>query len=179
MAGPDSATPPGSSPASPASGAPPPRRKRRRRIHVPRASALSSGAVRNEINVTPLVDVVLVLLIIFMVVTPMLSRGAKVELPETLHHDKRQDTGDQIVVSVALDGRVFVDADPFEGEALVKAVRLALGKKSRDGGAKEVHVKADKRLAYGDVRKVLERIHEAGAPSVALGSDDKKVDKKP
>jgi biopolymer transport protein ExbD len=142
---------------------------------------VSAATVRNEINVTPLVDVVLVLLIIFMVVTPMLSRGAKVQLPETAHHDKRQDTGDQIVVSVTVDGRVFVDTDEVpggsDGDALVKAVRRELGRKSTEGGAREVHVKADKGLHYGEVRKVLERVHEAGAPSVALGSDERKAEK--
>jgi biopolymer transport protein ExbD len=129
--------------------------------------------VKNEINVTPLVDVVLVLLIIFMVVTPMLTRGVKVQLPETEHHDKRQDS-DQIVVSVDERGRVFLDAKPAEGGALVAAVRSALGRRRKDGALREVHVKADRRLEYGEVRRVLERIHEAGAPTVALGSDAKK-----
>ena len=114
---------------------------------------------------------VLVLLIIFMVVTPMLTRGAKVELPKTTHHQKKSDTGEQVVVSITLDGKVYVDADPVEGEQIVTAVRAALRKK-----ASEVHVKADKRLSYVDVRKVLDKIHEAGAPTVALGTEEHKAE---
>src|SRR5205823_11448072 len=133
----------------------PPRRPRKRhhRIHTHRASNLSAGSVKNEINVTPLVDVVLVLLIIFMVVTPMLSRGVKVDLPETVHHEKRNDTGEQIVVSISADGKSYVGADPAQGEQLVKMIRTELGKvKPGAGGGRDVHVKADRRLVYGDVR---------------------------
>jgi biopolymer transport protein TolR len=153
-----------------------PRRRRRRHLQAARPGHLSAATVKNEINVTPLVDVVLVLLIIFMVVTPMLSRGARVQLPETLHHDQRQDTGDQIVVSVTADGHSFVDTEAKEGEELVRALRKELGKKSSEGGARPVHVKADKALTYGEVRKVLERVHEAGALQVALGSDTRKAE---
>src|SRR5436853_2807989 len=99
-------------------------KRRHHHLHHRRASAVSAGTVKNEINVTPLVDVVLVLLIIFMVVTPMLSRGVKVDLPETVHHEKRNDTGEQIVVSISLDGKSSVGADPAAGEQLVKMMRL-------------------------------------------------------
>src|SRR5881628_2282958 len=118
-------------------------KRRRHHLHHHRTSAVSTGAVKNEINVTPLVDVVLVLLIIFMVVTPMLSRGVKVELPETVHHEKKNDTGEQIVVSIASDGKSYIGADHFEGEELVKAMRAELGKKSKEGHVRDVHVKAD------------------------------------
>ncbi len=150
-----------------------PRKHKHHRIHHRRASAVSTGAVKNEINVTPLVDVVLVLLIIFMVVTPMLSRGAKVEMPETEHHEKRQDTGEQLVVSISLDGRIFVESDQVEGDQLVPAIKKAI---TKHGGKDihEIHVKADRRLEYATVRKVLEKIHEAGAPAVALGTEDRK-----
>ena len=131
---------------------------------------VGSGAVKNEINVTPLVDVVLVLLIIFMVVTPMLSRGAKVELPETSHHDKKNDNGEQVIVTVAPDGTVWVEGDPVTNENFAEHMKLAM-KKHTSG---EVHVKGDRHLEYGVVRKVLERIHEAGAPSVALGTEEHK-----
>ena len=141
----------------------------------PHATGLSAAPVKNEINVTPLVDVVLVLLIIFMVVTPMLSRGVKVELPETLHHEKKQDTGEQIVVTVQAGGHTFVDTDRAEGEQLVERIKLAL----RTNGGREVHVKADRALQYGVVRRVLERIHEAGAPTVALGTAEHKDKEEP
>src|SRR5438046_984249 len=89
---------------------PPPARKRRRKIHARPKSSIATGSARADINVTPLVDVVLVLLIIFMVVTPMLHRGVKIDLPETAHHAQRQDTGEQLIVSVRPDG-VYIETD--------------------------------------------------------------------
>ena len=125
--------------------------------------------MRSEINVTPLVDVVLVLLIIFMVVTPLLSRGVKVQLPETLHHDKKQDTGEQIVVGITAAGKVFIGADPAEGESFA----TLLHKEMNGNPQREIHVKADRSLDYGKVRAVLEKIHEAGAGKVSLGTEEK------
>jgi biopolymer transport protein TolR len=142
--------------------------KRRHRHLAP----VQPSAIRNEINVTPLVDVVLVLLIIFMVVTPMLSRGVEVELPGTLHHDKKQDTGEQIVVSISQDGRTWIGTENADGDKVISILRRELGAKSR-----EVHVKADRRLEYGQVRTVLERLHTAGAGKVALGTDEIKEGK--
>ena len=83
---------------------PRPPKKRRTKIHARPKSSIQVTAPRADINVTPLVDVVLVLLIIFMVVTPMLHRGVKIDLPETAHHAQRQDTGEQLIVSVRADG---------------------------------------------------------------------------
>lgn len=149
---------------------PPPRPVRpRRKIHKTPKRTINPGAVKNEINVTPLVDVVLVLLIIFMVVTPMLSRGVSVDLPITAHHEKRNDTGEQVMVSVAQDGRVYLDADPVPEGEIVDRVRRAMAKSGHG-----VHFKADRRLHYKDVRKVLEGIHEAGATQVALGTEELK-----
>ena len=65
---------------------------------------VKSSGVRSDINVTPLVDVVLVLLIIFLVITPLLQRGVPIDLPGTAHHSKQQDNGEQLVVSVRSDG---------------------------------------------------------------------------
>ena len=149
-------------------------KKKRHHLHAKKSSSLSRSEMKNEINVTPLVDVVLVLLIIFMVVTPMLSRGVAIDLPVTKHHDKKQDTGEQLVVGIAFDGRVFLETDAVNDDKLVQAVRDALGQRKSDGAPKEIHVKGDRRLTYGEVRKVLEKIHEAGAPSVALGTEELK-----
>ena len=151
----------------------PPRRKKRRHHRAHRTSSVSTGAMKNEINVTPLVDVVLVLLIIFMVVTPMLSRGVNVDLPQTSHHERKPDTGEQVVVSISYDGKVFVGGDATDSDHMVETLRAEM-RKTPGTGPKEVHVKADRRLTYVDVRKVLERIHEAGAQGVALGTDDLK-----
>ncbi len=153
-------------------------RHRRPRIHKKREGTIKPGATKNDINVTPLVDVVLVLLIIFMVVTPMLHRGVHVELPMTQHHDKKQDTGEQLVVSIKCEkfeskgqcegggSAAFIETDRIPPENLVERVKKEL-KASRP-----VHVRADRSLRYGDVRVVLEKIHEAGAGNVAMGTEE-------
>ncbi len=153
-----------------------PLKRRRTKIHRQREQAIKPGATKNEINVTPLVDVVLVLLIIFMVVTPMLHRGVHVDLPVTSNHEKKQDTGEQLVVSVKCEkfkdkdhcntSAAYIETDRIADDELVGRVRKEL-KASRP-----VHVRADKTLKYGDVRKVLEKIHEAGAGNVAMGTDE-------
>jgi biopolymer transport protein ExbD len=148
-------------------GRPVTNKRRRAKIHKKRDGAIRPGATKNEINVTPLVDVVLVLLIIFMVVTPMLHRGVHIELPVTEHHDKKQDTGEQLVVTIRADG-TFIETDKIPDDNLVERVKKEL-KTSRP-----VHVRADKSLKYGDVRKVLEKIHEAGAQNVAMGTEELK-----
>jgi biopolymer transport protein ExbD len=148
-------------------GRPAQSRRRRAKIHRKREGSIRPGSTKNEINVTPLVDVVLVLLIIFMVVTPMLHRGVHIELPITEHHDKKQDTGEQLVVTIRADG-TFIETDKIPDEALVDRIKKEL-KTSRP-----VHVRADKSLKYGDVRKVLAKIHEAGAQNVAMGTEEQK-----
>ena len=147
----------------------PKRKKRRHRIHTSH-SRVKTGGIRSDINVTPLVDVVLVLLIIFMVVTPMLHRGVAIELPETQHHARKNDTGEQLIVSVRADG-VYIEADKLEGEKLDTRLRVELSSTSR-----AVHVRADRGLRYGDVRKVLLQIHAIGPNAVSLATDERKAD---
>ena len=143
-------------------------KKKRRHLHHRKPSNVGTGATKSDINVTPLVDVVLVLLIIFMVVTPMLHRGVAVELPETVHHKKKQDSGDILVVTVSKDG-TFIDTDKLQGEMLTTRIKGEL-----KGGSRAIHLRGDKSLRYGDVRKVLEEIHTAGATSVALATEEAK-----
>jgi biopolymer transport protein TolR len=155
----------------------PPRRKRAK-IHKRHEAGIKPGATKNDINVTPLVDVVLVLLIIFMVVTPMLHRGVHVDLPLTTNHEKKQDTGEQMVVSVRCEkfaakddcekSAAYIETDKIEAEQLVERVRKELK------GGRPVHVRADKSLRYGDVRIVLEKVHEAGAQNVGMATDEAK-----
>jgi biopolymer transport protein TolR len=143
-------------------------RRKRAKIHKKREGSIKPGNTKNEINVTPLVDVVLVLLIIFMVVTPMLHRGVHVQLPETKNHEKKQDTGEQLVVTIRGDGAVFIETDKIQSDQLVERVKHEL-KKSRP-----VHVRADKAVQYKVVREVLEKIHDAGAQNVGMGTEEQK-----
>jgi biopolymer transport protein ExbD len=144
------------------------RRKRKRKVHTRRDADVKPAPARSEINVTPLVDVVLVLLIIFMVVTPMLHRGVDLELPATLHHSKRQDTGEQVVISVRGDG-AFVEADRVEVDKLAGVVQQQL-----KGGPRPVNIRADRNIKFGEVRKVLEQVHAAGAPVVNMETQERK-----
>jgi biopolymer transport protein ExbD/biopolymer transport protein TolR len=142
-------------------------RSRRRRRGPAREAA---GEVRAEINVTPLVDVVLVLLIIFMVVTPMLQRGMDVRLPESRHHQTENDTGEQLTVSVRADGSVWLArerADPARLESLLKDAL------ARNPG-RPIYLKGDTRLRYGKVRDVMLACHRAGSQQVALATEEEK-----
>jgi len=157
-------------------------RRRRRKLQQQHRSSVTTGSARADINVTPLVDVVLVLLIIFMVVTPMLHRGVKIELPETAHHDRRQDTGEQLIVSVRADG-VYIDTDQVADVPEVGRDHKPLEEKQREGlvarlklelrdGSRPAFVRADKRLKYGQVRYVLEQLHAAGAGTVSMQTEE-------
>jgi biopolymer transport protein ExbD/biopolymer transport protein TolR len=140
----------------------------RRRPRSPAREA--AGEVRAEINVTPLVDVVLVLLIIFMVVTPMLQRGMDVRLPKSRHHQTENDTGEQLMVSVRADGSVWLDrerADPARLESLLKAAL------ARNPG-RPIYLKGDARLRYGKVRDVMLACHRAGSQQVALATEEER-----
>ncbi len=142
------------------------KRPRRPKIHARRDSTIEVSQAKADINITPLVDVVLVLLIIFMVVTPMLHRGVDLDLPFTRHHLKRQDTGEQIVVSVRGDG-IYVESDRVE----VGHLASVLDKQLKAGG-RPVNVRAERSLKFAEVRKVLEQIHAAGAPAVNMETQE-------
>ena len=126
--------------------------------------AVETDDVKSEINVTPLVDVVLVLLIIFMVVTPMLQKGVPVELPVTNNPDKKPDNADQVIISVKYDSTIYIEQNwvpKNEFETQMKEMH------DRNPG-KEILIKADGRLRYKDVKKVMDMINEAGFENVGL-----------
>ena len=125
--------------------------------------------VKNEINVTPLVDVVLVLLIIFMVITPMLQRGKDVNLPKSTRVDDEK-KGDPLVLSVTTDGKTWIESNEVAESAIEAKVAEAL---RREPG-KKVMLKGDERVTVGDVRKVMQHARLAGARGVALAVQEKK-----
>ena len=131
----------------------------------------AKGSVRSDINITPLVDVVLVLLIIFMVITPMLQRGKSVELPKARHAASGAQNGPEpVFVSVMKDGQVFMEQDktPANDAALLDALKAA-------GAAnKRVMVKADQETEYGKVRPVLDKASKAKLKGVSLAAEELK-----
>jgi biopolymer transport protein TolR len=128
------------------------------------------GNIVADINVTPLVDVVLVLLIIFMVVTPMIARGVPVDLPKTMHHSKKPDDGKDIIISVTKDKLVYIKSNRVQ----LKDVPRIIEEERRRFPEKTVYLKGDSRTTYGAVRDVMEAIHKANIDDVMLGTDDVK-----
>jgi len=128
------------------------------------------GAVNADINVTPMADVMLVMLIIFMVVTPMLQKGAPVDLPKTKNPLDMSDADkdDAIRVGVSRDGKFYLGQDRIVVDDLAQKVTELL--QDREGD-KTVYVKADFRANYGDVVKVVDAIRTAGVDRVGLLSE--------
>ena len=129
-----------------------------------------SGGPVNEINVTPLIDVVLVLLIIFMVVTPMLSAGIDAKLPDAKQTVQAQDNGQHIVISIDRDGKIFIGRDEITLEVLIDEVNAEY----RKDPAKAVLIKADSSLHYGEVRAVMDELANNGKSTLLLAAEKKK-----
>ncbi len=134
------------------------------RVHKTANVAGGEADVKSEINVTPLVDVCLVLLIIFMVVTPMLQQGVAVTLPETVQPDKIPEDQRQLNVAIRQSGEIYVNQNPVP-EQSVKAVLADI---LTNNPEKRAVLKADHRLKYKDVRKLMRLINEAGFDGVGL-----------
>ncbi len=126
------------------------------------------GGVKSDINVTPLVDVVLVLLIIFMVVTPMLQKGKDVLLPETANpNEKKSDDENELLVSITKERSIFVDTTPVTEELLLEKLSETF---QRNPG-KLILIKGDRRLSFGDVKDVMLIVNQAGFTNVSVLSD--------
>jgi biopolymer transport protein TolR len=131
-------------------------------------SAGGSKGVKSEINVTPLVDVVLVLLIIFMVVTPMLQRGKDVMLPKA-KQTSSQEPKDPLVVSITPDKSMWLESDKYDEDNMKKV----LAEKGA-GTGRPILLKGDEALTFGDVRRVMNVVREAGAKNIQLGVQELK-----
>lgn len=117
----------------------------------------------SDINVTPLVDVMLVLLIIFMVTAPMMTQGLDVDLPETTTKSLRQED-DPIVVTIDKDGKISLDKHEVTRKILYQELS------GLDQGIKEkpIYLKADKAVAYGVVVKIMADIKKAGFDKLGM-----------
>ncbi len=110
------------------------------------------GGAMADINVTPLVDVVLVLLIIFMVVTPMLSSGVDVDLPKAKTAEEEKDMGQHLVISVRGDGAIFVDRTQVALDDLAPLV-------DKERANRPMLLKGDQTVTYKQVRDVMDKLH--------------------
>ena len=131
-----------------------------------------SGGQNANINVTPLIDVLLVLLIIFMVVTPMLQKGVSVDLAKVNNPEQMPDADheDALVVAVMRDGRVFFGNDRIEPDQLTNKIKDRLANRAD----KRVYIRADARAKYGNVVEVVDNVRSAGVDDVGLLTDQKK-----
>ncbi|HEV8432664.1 MAG TPA: ExbD/TolR family protein [Thermoanaerobaculia bacterium] len=133
-------------------------------------SKFEKHALNSEINVTPLVDVCLVLLIIFMVVTPMLQKGVPINLPVTEDPERTPDTEKQLQISVKEKGIVYLGPTAIRTEQLDSELKQ-IHDRTPD---REIAVKGDKLVKYGSVLDVLKSCREVGFNNVGLIAQPKK-----
>lgn len=120
----------------------------------------------SEINVTPMVDVMLVLLIIFMVTAPLLTAGVPVDLPESKAAALEQDQ-EPVAITIDPSGRVFIDDVPVADSALPQRLQQIAARPGPEGGPR-IYLRADRSLDYGRVMQVMGEINRAGLRRMAL-----------
>jgi biopolymer transport protein ExbD len=124
----------------------------------------AKGGVKSDINVTPLVDVMLVLLIIMMLITPMLNQGVAMRLPQASNTQDKPTTQDNTTVAVGKDGSMYVNSKPVtEGDMATKVTEALESKKD-----KVVFIKADEEALYSAVMAAMDQLHQAGVEDIAL-----------
>ena len=134
---------------------------------------MKKRALQSQINVTPLVDVVLVLLIIFMVVTPMLQKGVSVDLAKTDNPKRMEDADreDALLVAVMRDGKTFLGSEQVKDVAdLTSLIKDRLANKVD----KRVYLRADARAKYGRVVEVVDNVRAAGVDQLGLLTEQRK-----
>ena len=129
--------------------------------------------ISSAINVTPMVDVMLVLLIIFMVVTPMLQKGVSVDMAKVNNPTPMEDADkeDALLVSITRDGQVYFGSDQISVDGLTTKVKDRLANKPD----KRVYVKADMRARFGGVVQVVDAVRAAGVDDLGLLTDQRKT----
>jgi biopolymer transport protein ExbD len=130
------------------------------------------GGPMADINVTPMADIMIVLLIIFMVITPMLQKGVDVRLPVAGNTKERKDEPKSIIVAVKKDGTTYLGGTKLDSQAeLLPQVKERL--QDLPEGARIMYLKADEQLLYSEVMKVMDLCREAGVEEVALIAEAK------
>ena len=129
----------------------------------------AKGALKADINVTPLVDVMLVLLIIMMLIAPMLQQGVAVTMPETVNRTDKPDTQDQTVIAIDAINHYYVNAIPVTKDDLVPRVQAAL----EDEKEKIVYLKGDKDAKYAAIMDAMDALRKAQIENIALITERK------
>jgi biopolymer transport protein ExbD/biopolymer transport protein TolR len=130
--------------------------------------------VNSNINVTPMVDVMLVLLIIFMVITPMLNNKVQLDLPKVTAAVIMENANkeDAVTVAITRDGKVFLGADQVSVADLGGKIADLMAKKTDNGADKSVYLRADIRSNYGRVMDTIDAIRTAGVSQLNLLTDN-------
>ena len=130
--------------------------------------------VNSNINVTPMVDVMLVLLIIFMVITPMLNNKVNVDLPKIAQATIMENANkeDAITVAVTRDGKIFLGGDQVTVDTIGSKVADLLAKKTDASADKSVYLRADMRANYGKVMDTIDGLRTAGVSQLNLLTDN-------
>jgi biopolymer transport protein TolR len=139
-------------------------------------AAGGDSGLQSEINVTPMVDIMLVLLIIFMVVTPLLQHGVTVNLPKDMKNpeeDQRIIKDNSIVIAIANDGEYYLGKEKIGKDQIKEKVEKMLEniKKEED---KIVYIKSGVGVSYGDVVNVINEVRALGVDKIGLVADKKK-----
>jgi biopolymer transport protein TolR len=116
-----------------------------------------------DINVTPLVDVVLVLLIVFMIAAPVVLQGLQTDLPKAIVSDLEIDAN-QVVVTLTLEKNLYIDNDPVDGREFIEALQ----RRAAERDLNFVYLRADRSLKYGEVVDVVQLIKQAGIPNLGI-----------
>jgi biopolymer transport protein ExbD len=129
----------------------------------------SKGSLKADINVTPLVDVMLVLLIIMMLIAPMLQQGVAVTLPEAGNTGDKPDTQDQTVIAIAANKAMYLNAKPIQETELATKINELLESKTE----KVVLIKADEDVDYATVMETMDSLRSAGIEDMGLITEKK------
>ncbi len=137
------------------------------------ATRNEGSKVNSNINVTPMVDVMLVLLIIFMVITPMLQKGVSVDMAQVNNPVPMPDADkeDALLVSVMRDGKIYFGTDVVTADSLTQKVKDRLANRVD----KRVFIKSDARAKYGNVVDVVDNVRAAGVDDVGLLTEQRKT----
>jgi len=124
----------------------------------------AKGGLRADINVTPLVDVMLVLLIIMMLVAPMLEQGVSVKLPKAANSAEKPQSQDQTIVAIAANRATYVNAQQVPEQEVGSKVKDLLDTKNE----KIVIIKADEDVEYGAVMAAMDQLRQVGVEDIGL-----------
>ena len=130
----------------------------------------AKGGVKSDINVTPLCDVMLVLLIIMMIVAPLLQQGVSVTLPKAQNTVDKPEVQGQTVVAIGKDKSMYVNAKPVQEHEMATRVNEIL----ENAKEKVVLIKADEEVEYGAVMSAMDSLRQAGVEDIGLITEHKK-----